>query len=300
MATINTVLCPLDFSDASRHALDHAIAIAGWYRAKLVALHTYHPVFLPVPGLAMAGAVDSSIPDADAIEQMSDEMVGLLRPAKTAGLATESLVRMGTPAAAILEAASSSHADLIVMGTHGVTGFDHAVLGSVTEKVLRRARCPVLTVPPRARATSTLPFKRLLCPVDFAEPSLAALESALSLGQESDAHVTILHVLEWPTDTEPLVNRPMNVPEYNRCRDQDAAERLTRLVPDGSKSWCDASTRLAHGKPYRAILDVAAEESADLIVMGVHGRNAIDLMLFGSTTNQVVRRATCPVLTIRR
>ncbi|MBZ5556247.1 MAG: universal stress protein [Acidobacteriia bacterium] len=299
MATINTVLCPLDFSDASRHALDHAIAIAGWYRAKLVALHTYHPVFLPVPGLAMAGAVDNSIPDADTVEQMTDDMAALLRPAKALGLATETRVQMGTPAAEILAAAASLNADMIVMGTHGTTGFDHAVLGSVTEKVLRTARCQVLTVPPHARATSKLPYKRLLCPVDFADPSLAALESALSLGQESDAHVTILHVLEWPTD-EPLVNRPINVPEYGLYREQDANERLAKLVPDGAANWCSASTRLAHGKPYREILAIAAEESADLIVMGVHGRNAIDLMLFGSTTNQVVRRATCPVLTIRR
>lgn len=300
MATINTVLCPLDFSDASRHALDHAIAIAGWYRAKLVALHTYHPVFLPVPGLAMAGAVDNSIPDANAVEQMTDEMTALLRPAKTAGLVTEALVQMGTPTIEILAAATSLHADLIVMGTHGATGFDHAILGSVTEKVLRRAHCPVLTVPPRAHATSKLPFKKLLCPVDFADPSLAALESALSLAQESDAHVTILHVLEWPTDMEPLVNRPINVPEYRQFREHDAAAHLAKLVPDGAAHWCSASTRLAHGKPYRAILEIAAEESADLIVLGMHGRNAIDLMLFGSTTNQVVRRATCPVLTIRR
>jgi nucleotide-binding universal stress UspA family protein len=299
MATIKTVLCPLDFSDASRHALDHATAIAGWYRAKLVALHTYHPVFLPVPGLAMAGAVDNSVPDADAVEQMTDDVKSQLGPAKALGLATESIVQMGTPASEILMTAASLQADLIVMGTHGTTGFDHAVLGSVTERVLRTATCPVLTVPPRARATSKLPFKRVLCPVDFAEPSFAALESALSLGQESDAHVTILHVLELPTD-EPLVNRPISVPEYNRYREQDAAEHLAKLVPDGAASWCSASTRLAHGKPYRQILEIAAEENTDLIVMGVHGRNAIDLMLFGSTTNQVVRRATCPVLTIRR
>lgn len=299
MPTINTVLCPLDFSDASRHALDHAVAIAGWYRARLVALHTYHPVFLPVPGLAMAGAVDHSLPDADAMTQMTDEVTAALEPARRAGLVTEGLVQMGVPSSVIREVAASLGADLLVMGTHGTTGFDHAILGSVTEKVLRTAGCPVLTVPPRARATSKLPFKRLLCPVDFADPSLAGLEYALSFGQEGDAHVTILHVLDWPTDIEPPAYRSFNVPEYSRYREQDASARLTRLIPDGAAHWCSASTRLAHGKPYREILNVAAEESADLVVMGVHGRNAIDLMLFGSTTNQVVRRATCPVMTIR-
>lgn len=300
MATINTILCPLDFSDASRHSLEHATAIAGWYRARLVALHTYNPVFLPVPGLAMAGAVDHSLPDADAVEQMSDEIKGLLAPARTAGLVAESRVEMGVPSTVILATAVSLPADLIVMGTHGTTGFDHAILGSVTERVLRRATCPVLTVPPRARATSKLPFKRLLCPIDFADPSLAALEFALSLGQEADAHVTLLHVLDWPMDIEPPAYRSFDVPEYSRYRATDAAARLAQLVPNGASHWCSASTRLAHGKPYREILDVAAEENTDLIVMGVHGRNALDMMLFGSTTNQVVRRATCPVLTVRR
>ena len=71
-------------------------------------------------------------------------------------------------------------------------------------------------------------------------------------------------------------------------------------MPDSVRTWCRPVTRIAHGKAYREILGVATEDSADLIVMGVHGRNALDLMLFGSTTNQVVRRATCPVLTLRK
>ena len=87
-----------------------------------------------------------------------------------------------------------------MIGTHGAGGFEHLVLGSAAEKVLRKATCPVLTVPPHARATSKLPFKRILCPVDFSDSSRAALDFAFSLAQEGDAELTILHVFEWPAD----------------------------------------------------------------------------------------------------
>jgi nucleotide-binding universal stress UspA family protein len=90
------------------------------------------------------------------------------------------------------------------------------------------------------------------------------------------------------------------VPEYRLELEQELTEKLSALVPDSVRNWCVPSTRIAHGKAYREILGIATEDRADLIVMGVHGRNALDLMLFGSTTNQIVRRATCPVLTVRR
>jgi nucleotide-binding universal stress UspA family protein len=157
----------------------------------------------------------------------------------------------------------------------------------------------VLTVPPHARTTSTLPFNRILCPVDFSDSSLAALDFAFSLAQEGDADLTLLHVFERLAEDEPLTNRLINVPEYRVEFETNLTLRLHALVPDSVREWCRPVTRVAHGKAYREILGIAAEDAADLIVMGVHGRNALDLMLFGSTTNQVVRRATCPVLTLR-
>ena len=135
--------------------------------------------------------------------------------------------------------------------------------------------------------------------VDFSDSSLSALQFGFSIAQEGDAELTILHAFEWLLGDEPLTNRPINVPEYRRQLELDFAEKLQALVPDSVRDWCRPKTRMAHGKAYREILGVATEENVDLIVMGVHGRNALDLMLFGSTTNQLVRRATCPVLTLR-
>ena len=86
--------------------------------------------------------------------------------------------------------------------------------------------------------------------------------------------------------------------EYFEAVEQQARERLEGLVTDEARVWCKPETVTARGKPYREILTLADDREADLIVMGVRGRNPIDLALFGSTTNQVVRRARCPVLTI--
>jgi nucleotide-binding universal stress UspA family protein len=109
--------------------------------------------------------------------------------------------------------------------------------------------------------------------------------------------LTVLHAFEWID--EPLTMRAMATPEFRQSLERDAAARLERALAGSTGDAKRATARLTHGKAYREILAIASDESSDLIVMGVHGRNALDLMLFGSTTNQVIRRATCPVLTVR-
>jgi nucleotide-binding universal stress UspA family protein len=216
------------------------------------------------------------------------------------------LIDVGQPVGLILDRAANLPANLIVMGTHGTSGFQHLILGSVAEKVLRRAPCPVLTVPPRAHATSRLPFEHLLCAVDFSDPSLEAVRSALSLAQESGARLTLLHVVEWPWE-EPPSPMPGELPfeqgaalsEFRRYMEASATTRLESLIPP-SVSRSQVTVRIENGKPYVQVLAAAAQERSDLIIVGVHGRNPIDMALFGSTTNQIVRRATCPVLTLRR
>ena len=219
---------------------------------------------------------------------------------------TEVAIDVGPVVRRILERASNVAADLIVVGTHGRGGFARLALGSVAEKVLRKATCPVLTVPPRAQATSQLPFRRLLCAVDFSEWSLEALKLAVSFAQESGATLTLLHVLEWPWHEPPPpafddlpIAQADALRSYRQYLEATALTRLWTLVPEKLAGRITVVSRVSHGKPYVEILRVAAEDKADLIVLGVHGRRAIDLLLLGSTTNQLVRHATCPVLTLR-
>jgi nucleotide-binding universal stress UspA family protein len=208
------------------------------------------------------------------------------------------MVDEGNPARRILEHARTLPADLIVMGTHGQGGFERLVLGSVAERVLRKATCPVLTVPPRVEGGSRLPFAHLLCPIDFSDSSIAALQFAFSLAQESSARLTLLHVFEWPANES--ARRVLETSEFSRQWEIETRQRLEGLIPADAHNWCAPEPKLELGKAYQQILSVAASEQVDLIVMGVGDRNMVDLTLFGSTTNQVVRRAACPVLTLRR
>jgi nucleotide-binding universal stress UspA family protein len=300
---IARILCPTDFSDASAHAADLATMIAGWYKARIAALHVVSAaVVLPEFSLSPGGSVDEA-----ALDALRTATAGRFTEAAGAGVGVDVFLEVGSPAPLILDRAAALPADLIVMGTHGTSGFQHLMLGSVTERVLRKAVCPVLTVPPRAHATSRIPFGRLLCALDFSESSMAALQFALSLAEESDGRLTMLHVLEWPWEEPPsprLEDLPVEqgaaLAEYRRYREKMALMRLEALVPDSTPLSQRPVTRLSNGKPHGQILEVAREEGSDLIVIGVHGRNPLDMMVFGSTTNQVVRRAACPVLTLRR
>jgi len=299
---ISRVLCPIDFSETSRHAIEQAAAIAGWYRAQLTVLHVYSPVFMPVPMLPAPG---DRVADSE-LERVRGEARAFLDASPSAGVDVDLTLAVGSAAAQILDRAAALPADLIVMGTHGASGFEHAMLGSVTEKVLRRATCPVLTVPPRAHVTSRLPFRRIVCAVDFSEWSSAALVLAASVAQESGASLALVHVLEWPWDEPPppvfsaWPEHAAALSEFRRYLVTSATNRLESIASEVADDRSVATVHVAHGKPYVQLLRVAADLDADLIVLGVHGRNPIDLAVFGSTTNQVVRRATCPVLTLRR
>jgi nucleotide-binding universal stress UspA family protein len=299
MLEISRILCPVDFSVASDHAAAHAVAVARWFQSSISALHVYNPVLLPVPGLALAGYRGELTLDEGERRTLTERMQAVFEAAGSA-VPVETRIELGPPQAQIVSVAAASKADLIVMGTHGTSGLEYLVLGSVTEHVLRHAPCPVLTVPPRSRSTASLPFRHLLVPVDFSDWSLGAVEAAWRLAQEADAHVTLLHAVDWTLDDELAL---AGVPGPSRPIERDLAEireRLCRLVPASVREWCRPDVRVVSGRPFRAILQTAEETRADLIVMGVHGRSPLGLAMFGSTTNQIVRRALCPVLTLRR
>lgn len=307
MWNVSRILCPIDFSEASRHALDQAIVVARFFDARIIVLHVYNQAFLPVPGYGMPtdlGAITLSAEDAQRLQR---DVAQFAAAAGTEGREVSIAVEPGMPVPRILATATALPADLIVIGTHGVSGFERLVLGSVTEKVLRKATCPVLTVPPRTETSASVPFKHIVCAVDFSDASLKALTTALSLAQEADAELTVVHVLEWPATTTPAGLTPaapelgtggtFDLERYRTVLEADAAQRLAALLPTDVQEWCTPNTKILHGKPWAEILAAAAARDTDLIVMGVRGRNPVDLLLFGSTANQVVRRATCPVLT---
>lgn len=297
MITLKKILCPIDFSGHSRVALDYATALARWYEAEIVALHAYSVAMVPA---TIGGYAATSVGIPITREEVEHDLEHFVEPARAFGVKLSRSVSAGSPAQAVLDCARKLPADLIVMGTHGASGFERWLIGSVTEKVLRKASCPVLVVPRRADAPSGAPivFRRILCAVDFSPCSEKAVTYALSLAQEAGGALTFVHVIEG-FEEEPAAYAHFNVPEYRQHLGALAAARLQKLVPPETSSWCECSTEIRTGKAYREIVSVANEHGADLIVLGVRGRNPVDLMLFGSTTNHVVRTSDCPVLTVR-
>jgi nucleotide-binding universal stress UspA family protein len=298
---VHRILCPIDFSDPSAHALEQAPRLARWFGARLTVLHV-RPTVTPHPDMPPAGSMAPWL--VTELEQLRQRVAAAGAEATTAGLDVEPLATAGEPVHEILRCAAAVAADLIVMGTHGLSGFQHLVLGSVTEKVLRRARCPVLTVPPRAPAAAAR-FSRVVCAVDFSDCSLEAATFAAALAKESGAALSLVHVVEWPWHEAAIAEVPgvpaaqaQAIADYRRYLESGAKERLDAVaasaLPGGT-----VATSIRVGRPHVELLEAARDEQADLIVLGVRGRGTLDLGFFGSTANHVVRSASCPVLTIR-
>ena len=302
MVSVRRILCPCDFSDYARRALHLSAALASWYRAELTAVHVIER--FPVPGLPIApppfrvpAAPPSPIVSLQAVREQLESFVR----STLNGAAVTCALLEGDPSRQIVAHADHIEADLIVLGTHGRGAFERWVLGSVAEKVLRRARCPVLTVsrrrfaPPPGRA----PFRRVLCPVDLSGSSLRALEHAVSLAGGAPTELVVLHVIELPPVGFGFTPAALDVAGIRKRAAEEIAGLVERAVPEELRSHCRIEVVAGETRAYREVLGLAGECGADLIAMGVTGRTAMDRMLFGSNATQVVRGAHCPVLTVR-
>jgi nucleotide-binding universal stress UspA family protein len=293
MLRIENILCPVDFSEFSSRALHHAGALAYKHGARLTVLHVVpnRPFTdLPLPALT-----------DDERRQLTDQVrrFGADLPAE---VSPDILVREAPVVSReILSQAKAIPADLLVIGSHGRSGFERFLLGSVTEKVMRRAPCPTLVVPRRAEdvmVDEPVRFRRILCSIDFSPSSTHALQYARSMVDEEGGQVVLLHAIEVPPElrANPLVEE-YDVAKVRAAAEADGLRRLQQLVPE-VPPWCNVKTLVREGAAYREILRVAGEGSADPIVMGVQGRGAMDLLAFGSNTARVSRGAALPVLIV--
>jgi nucleotide-binding universal stress UspA family protein len=301
---IARILCPTDFSEFSTHALEQSVAVARRTGARITALAVLPSVSPVVEDVVTTLAPAHTSAGAE-LARWRELAEAHLQGVREPGVDIALEVIEAHPVEAILARATSLDASLIVMGTHGAGGFRRLVLGSVTEKVLRRAACPVLTVPPRVGDAHASAMERVLVALDFSPCSVTAAEVAAGLARDTGGDLTLMHVIEWPWHDDPL-SPPEGVPalqtealrEYREYLEQGAVERLRTLaatLPGGDR----AATWVRFGTPYVETLQAAMAAGADLIVLGVRGRSSLDLGFFGSTTNHVVRTATCPVLTVR-
>jgi nucleotide-binding universal stress UspA family protein len=185
------------------------------------------------------------------------------------------------------------------MGSHGRSGFKRILLGSVAERVIRQAPCPTMIVPAHVRdvgADAPIRFSTILCPVDFSDNSLLAAEYAVNLAEETDAQLRLLHVVSMPPGLDEL---ELTLKDVREQVEADRLQRLEHLIPAEAPSYCTVQSAVRSGPVHQEILAAAAEQPSDLIVIGAHGRGAVDAAFFGSNAARVARAANCPVLVVR-
>jgi len=296
---LERILCPIDFSVFSTRALRHASALARQFDSRLILLNVIEPFMPPAAGFP-PGPYPYALPRTR--ERSEEELRRFTEEAVTDGVALEFLVREGSPWREVVGAADELACDLIVMGTHGRGGFEHLLLGSVTEKVLRRASCPVLTVCHEEGLTWEAPglVNHVLCAADLSASSEGTVRYALSLAAEYQARLTLMHVVEGldASDGPAYLSGP-EVENLRKHADASTRRELHDVVPEGMREWCRVSEIVAFGKPAEQIVRVATAQRADLVVLGSRRPGPVERTLFGSTAIEVVRRATCPVFSVR-
>ncbi|MDT7857399.1 universal stress protein [Rubrivirga sp. S365] len=266
---VQTVLFPTDDSPAAEAARPLAERLAERHGA---ALHVLRVQIIP-PALADPSGTDSTA-EADGV--------------------VEATRRAPTAADAIVRYAGEVDADVVVMGSHGRSGWNRLTLGSTAEDVLRQADCPVLTVGPEADAERGGP---VLAPLAFESASDLALETAVALAEERGTRVVALHVVE-PVQVPAPYGMTFGAVDLAALNDR-VTGTLRRWVAPYADGPVPVDVEVRHGIAAHAVLDAAAELGAGLVVQASHGRRGLSRWLLGSVAEEVARRAPCPVLTLR-
>jgi nucleotide-binding universal stress UspA family protein len=288
---VKNVLFATDFSACSNAALPYALSITRRYEAKLYAAHvmpTAAEMILMSPESWSVLAEEEDKKTHASMEQLENQFQGLPH---------EVLTPRGNIADALAQIIAERDIDLLVLGTHGRAGVGKLFLGSVAEEILRRAPCPVLSVGPNVQCPpdGEIQFQHIVFATDFSNDSLAALPYAVSLAEEDQAQLALLHVVEQPA---------AGILDLEDVR-ASLLRRLKALVPPEAEPWCRAEYLLEFGRqfapPAERILEVEKEQAADLIVLGVHPvHGKLDVAThLASTTAHMLTHATCPVLTVR-
>ena len=265
MVPIERILCPVDFSDFSRHAFDHALALAQGHGATVTALNVV-PIAVStsiLPYVEPASLGPFELPPGERTRVFAALQQFLAVDHTFDGAVSLEASEAPDVAQEILAQAGRLPADLIVMGTHGRSGFERLVLGSVTEKVLRKAQAPVLTVP-RAAPSDPLaarrPFERILCAMDFSDCAMSAFGYARSLAEESSGRLGVLHVVELALPAyDPLIGPAIDLPGYRQACEIAGRERLHKVIAADVRTSLGVDEVIASGKPHHEILRIARE-----------------------------------------
>ncbi|MBW2610561.1 MAG: universal stress protein [Deltaproteobacteria bacterium] len=294
---LKKIICTTDFSALSNHAVYYGIALAKEFKAKLYLCHVIDT---------------SSITMYDGAAFTYESQNGYIRDYANKYIARligehkidwEPIITVGRAADEIVRIAEEKDVDMAITATRGRSGLKRLILGSVTEHLMRTIPCPLLAVRGPGQdvtdaADQEIRFQRILVGCDFSSDSILAVQYGLSLAQEFQSDLHLVHVM-------PPIHKvlPKHVIETRERFQQDFRnelnEKLEKLVPKEAFNWCTPEMTLLAGHPYEELVKYAVVQGMDLIVLGVRGHSLVETMFVGSTTDRVVRRSQCPVLSVR-
>ena len=282
------ILFATGFTAADREAFSQACFFAHAWKAKLLIVH--------VNSQPAESSGEGVVSESKEVEKGVDVLAMDLHNSHE-HIVHEHITRTGDPVDVILKIEKEHDVDLIVLGTRGRKGVKRMFHGSVAESIIRSAHCPVLTLrkPESETAARGADFHpKILVPIDFSVYSYAALDFASSIAHAIDAGITILHVddsTEPPTTDSNYGNAPLSSDRQKLWTQLKKFEPREKGLTFGHK--------ILGGPAKNQIIQFAQENDYDYIVLGTHGRTGIGRALMGSVTEQVVRNATCPVVTVK-
>src|SRR6516162_2520426 len=282
------ILFATDFSCAAAHAIPYVEAFARHYASNVVALHVRQPV---VNTMTQPATWPEDIEAAKvAADQNRQELCRAFHEIKP-----QVLVEEGDFLSILDTVIQKNNIDLIVIGTRGRTGLGKFLLGSVAEQIFRTVECPVLTVGPHSDFSRGTPrqFREILYSTDFSPHSQAAAAYAVSLAEEFQSRLILLHVIP-----EPKAGDLVSASDVTAS----SKELLRKLVPPEAETWCKPEYFIERGDPAEKILEIAKSRETDLIVLGARREKGVAgaaTHLPIATAHKVVSHATCPVLTVR-
>lgn len=285
------ILCPVDFSACSAHAMRVAAKLAADTRAPLTLEHAWH---LPLVAMAAGELYPSAVVDALVTAEAQELAAAVAEAERLGAPQVDHVFANGVPWDCVCETLQSDAAfELVVMGTRGRTGFRRLLLGSVAEKVIRHAPCSVLAV--RGRDAMS-PFRHVLCAVDFTPSSRLGLELAAGLAARDGLGITLLHVIPIPS-----FHPDLSMPTYLEESERDARAMLADWSSAvRAREGAPITIRTEVGSPSAEILKLLdGDATFDLCVVGSHARTGLGRVLLGSIAEQIVRHAPCPVLVAR-
>jgi len=283
---LKKILCPVDFSDLAANSVRYAISFGSKFGLTPQILHVstkppdvYYRFFPDFAGYLTEVEKDIQSQMKDFISRINDKL--------------SMTIRFGTVYQEIIQYAQEEGVDLIIIAAGGYSTAEPQTLGTVTQKAIRKADCPVLTVyGKRVEAT----INKILCPIDLSERSFQGLFEAASLARKFNAKIYMLHVIEL---------HEFEKRKIKKYSSEEAFDQLTKVLKEEIKIPAELND-VEIETVIRRNVDAAAEivyfaskHHIDLITLTTHGRGYLPRVLLGSVTEKVLHIAPCPVLTVR-